>query len=258
LGTQAHCAWLQDYPDGFRALLNYIYKRYKKEIYVTENGFAVKNEDSMPLAEALKDKDRVNYFRGATDAVLKAINEDGVDIRSYFPWSFLDNFEWADGYITRFGVTYVDYNNQKRYPKDSAYFLSQWFSEHLQSDEAHIPAVRSVNTEIDSDDSISLLDDDRSTPALSRSSPATTPGTPDKYSLPTPPDAVIAIDDPKRPSKAAQLGAIPTMNLEPRRATEKQRSVNIVGAEEQEPSRLSRLITPLLVVFAVGLFAFSQ
>lgn len=74
-------------PDGFRALLNYVYKRYKKEIYVTENGFSVRGENNMPMEKALEDTDRVAYFRGATDAVLRAINEDGVDIRSYFPWS---------------------------------------------------------------------------------------------------------------------------------------------------------------------------
>ncbi|KAI1786207.1 beta-glucosidase [Ganoderma leucocontextum] len=131
LGTQAHCAWLQDYPEGFRQLLNYLYKRYSKPIYVTENGFAVKDEHTMPLAQALADHDRVQYFKGSTAAILAAVREDGVDIRSYFAWSLLDNFEWADGYRTRFGVTYVDYETQKRYPKDSANFYTQWFKEHV-------------------------------------------------------------------------------------------------------------------------------
>ncbi|KAF9447997.1 glycoside hydrolase family 1 protein [Macrolepiota fuliginosa MF-IS2] len=123
LGTQAHCAWLQDYPEGFRALLNYLYKRYKLPIYVTENGFAVKDENFIPRDQALADTDRVNYFRGTTASLLAAINEDGVDVRAYFPWSLLDNFEWADGYVTRFGVTYVDYETQERHPKESAKFL---------------------------------------------------------------------------------------------------------------------------------------
>ncbi|KAF5358665.1 hypothetical protein D9758_007680 [Tetrapyrgos nigripes] len=131
LGTQAHCAWLQDYPQGFRALLNYLYNRYHTPIYVTENGFAVKDENAMPREHALKDTDRVNYFKGTTQALLDAITEDGVDIRAYFPWSLLDNFEWADGYVTRFGLTYVDYETQKRYPKESAWFLVNWFKGHL-------------------------------------------------------------------------------------------------------------------------------
>lgn len=151
LGTQAHCAWLQTYPEGFRALLNYLWKRYKTPIYVTENGFAVKNENSMSIEQAVQDLDRVEYFRGSCNALLSAVKEDGVDVRAYFPWSFLDNFEWADGYSTRFGVTYVDYNTQKRYPKASAKFLInvslllsmnktaadnnfQWFKDHIGSD----------------------------------------------------------------------------------------------------------------------------
>jgi beta-glucosidase len=134
LGTQAHCAWLQDYPEGFRALLNYLYQRYKLPIYVTENGFAVKDESSIPREQALVDTDRVNYFRGATASLLAAINEDGIDVRAYFPWSLLDNFEWADGFVTRFGVTYVDYETQERYPKESAKFLVKWFGDHLQAD----------------------------------------------------------------------------------------------------------------------------
>ncbi|KAF8919779.1 glycoside hydrolase family 1 protein [Mucidula mucida] len=135
LGTQAHCAWLQDYPEGFRALLNYLWNRYHMPIYVTENGFAVKDEDAMPREQALADNDRVKYFEGTTRSLLQAIREDGVDIRAYFPWSFLDNFEWADGYVTRFGVTYVDYETQERLPKASGKFLVKWFKEHSSSED---------------------------------------------------------------------------------------------------------------------------
>lgn len=133
LGTQAHCAWLQDYPEGFRNLLNYIWKRYKLPIYVTENGFAVKDEHSKPIEQALQDNDRVNYFKGITTSLKAAVLEDGVDVRAYFPWSFLDNFEWADGYTTRFGVTYVDYETQQRYPKESAKFLVKWFGDNIDA-----------------------------------------------------------------------------------------------------------------------------
>ncbi|KZV92227.1 glycoside hydrolase family 1 protein [Exidia glandulosa HHB12029] len=124
LGTQAHSPWLQTYPEGFRALLNYLWKRYQKPIFVTENGFSVKDEGSMPLEQALQDTDRVEYYQGATQSILAAIHEDGVDIRSYFAWSLLDNFEWAEGYTTRFGVTYVDYETQTRYPKASQKFVT--------------------------------------------------------------------------------------------------------------------------------------
>lgn len=56
---------------------------------VTENGFAVKDENILPREEALVDMDRVNYFKGTTSSLLAAINEDGVDVRAYFPWSEL-------------------------------------------------------------------------------------------------------------------------------------------------------------------------
>ena len=54
---------------------------------VTENGFAVKDENTMSLEEALEDEPRVNYYRGVTESLIKAIVEDGVDIRAYFAWS---------------------------------------------------------------------------------------------------------------------------------------------------------------------------
>ncbi|THH26402.1 hypothetical protein EUX98_g7779 [Antrodiella citrinella] len=127
LGPQAHCAWLQDYPQGFRDLLNYLYN--------VQNGFAVKDENTMSLEDALQDEPRVQYYRGVTQSLIDAVTKDGVDVRAYFAWSLLDNFEWADGYVTRFGVTYVDYDTQKRYPKDSAKFVSKWFKEHVAEDE---------------------------------------------------------------------------------------------------------------------------
>ncbi|KDR72614.1 hypothetical protein GALMADRAFT_252766 [Galerina marginata CBS 339.88] len=132
LGTQAHVPIFQTYPPGFRVLLNYIWKTYAKPIYVTENGFAAKSDLLLPMPEVLHDVDRVEYFRGYTDALLQAAHSDGVVIKSYFAWSLLDNFEWTDGYTTRFGVTYVDYETQKRYPKDSAHFLKQWFGDHIK------------------------------------------------------------------------------------------------------------------------------
>ncbi|KAK7047906.1 Beta-glucosidase 1B [Paramarasmius palmivorus] len=128
LGTQAHVPWLQSYPEGFRALLNYLWQTYGKAIYVTENGFTVKDECKMKPEDAIHDKDRVEYYQGYTDALARAIIEDGVDVKSYFAWSLLDNFEWAEGYRVRFGATYVDFETQKRYPKDSSKFLAEIIS----------------------------------------------------------------------------------------------------------------------------------
>ncbi|KAF8546131.1 hypothetical protein OG21DRAFT_1585447, partial [Imleria badia] len=61
-----------------------------------ENGFAMKDENSKPLEEALQNHDHVNYFKGTTTALKAAVLKDGVDMKAYFPWSFLDNFEWLD------------------------------------------------------------------------------------------------------------------------------------------------------------------
>lgn len=155
LGTQAHCAWLQDYPDGFRSLLNYLWKKYRLPIYVTENGFAVKDESDMPVDVAVKDTDRVNYYRGVTAALQAAINEDGVDVRCYLAWSLLDNFEWADGYITRFGVTYVDYNTQQRIPKESASFVSKWFLDRTKEDD-DTPSTSFEQLMVKASDAISI------------------------------------------------------------------------------------------------------
>ncbi|KAF8146455.1 glycoside hydrolase family 1 protein [Mycena galopus ATCC 62051] len=139
-------------PDGtqlgnqgrLQPLLNYLWKKYRLPIYVTENGFSVKNESDMPKDVAIKDTDRVNYYRGITANLQAAIHEDGVDVRAYLAWSLLDNFEWADGYITRFGVTYVDYNTQERLPKDSANFIIKWFKDRTQQPEELTPSLKQL------------------------------------------------------------------------------------------------------------------
>jgi beta-glucosidase/6-phospho-beta-glucosidase/beta-galactosidase len=56
--------------------------------------------------------------------------KDGVDVKGYFAWSLLDNFEWSAGYAVRFGMTYVDYTTQQRYIKDSGNWYSEWVKSH--------------------------------------------------------------------------------------------------------------------------------
>ena len=121
IGPETQSVWLRPNPKGFRDLLNWISNRYgRPTIYVTENGTSLKGENDLPREEILDDEFRAQYFRDYIDALAKAV-QDGVDIRGYMAWSLLDNFEWAEGYETRFGVTFVDYEGgQKRYPKKSA------------------------------------------------------------------------------------------------------------------------------------------
>jgi beta-glucosidase len=90
-------------------------------LYVTENGMAA--EDYVDPEGGVDDIERVAYLRDHLDAAARAI-ESGVDLRGYFCWSFLDNFEWAEGYQKRFGLVYVDYGTQRRIPKASAAFYA--------------------------------------------------------------------------------------------------------------------------------------
>ena len=121
------------YPPGIRHLLNWVYKRYHHPTYITENGVDVPNESSLTIAEALEDQFRVDYLSGYLSNVQSAV-QDGVDLRGYFVWSLLDNFEWGDGYTKRFGIHYVDYKSATfaRYPKRSAQFYSDFVAWHRQ------------------------------------------------------------------------------------------------------------------------------
>ncbi|WVQ82789.1 hypothetical protein IAT38_004921 [Cryptococcus sp. DSM 104549] len=132
LGEPCASPWLVSCPWGFRKHLNYLYKTYGKPIFVTECGYASKDEHLKSREEACNDVDRAQYHTQYLDNLLAAISEDGVDVRSYFGWTLMDNWEWAEGYIPRFGVTWVDFKTGKRYPKLSAREVTKWFDKHLQ------------------------------------------------------------------------------------------------------------------------------
>lgn len=132
IGVKAASSWLYVVPWGIRKVLNYIAKKYNNpQIYVTENGMDDEDNDTSPLHEMLDDKVRVGYFKGYLAGVSHAI-KDGINVKGYFAWSLLDNFEWAQGYTKRFGLVYVDYKNGlSRHPKSSAL----WFSRFLKAGE---------------------------------------------------------------------------------------------------------------------------
>ncbi len=77
----------------------------------------------------MHDAERTAYFRAHIAAVADAIGA-GVDVRGYFAWSLLDNFEWAWGLAQRFGIVHVDFETQQRTPKDSALLLSRVVAGH--------------------------------------------------------------------------------------------------------------------------------
>lgn len=116
-------------PSGLRDLLVSLKDRYAEQlppVMVTENGVAFPDE---LVDGAVDDPRRVEYLRSHMAAVGEAMDE-GVDVRGFFVWSFLDNFEWAEGFRPRFGLVYTDYATQQRIPKRSFH----WFRSFLRGD----------------------------------------------------------------------------------------------------------------------------
>ncbi|ABL99609.1 GH1 family beta-glucosidase [Shewanella amazonensis] len=104
-------------PQAFTDLLTGLAQEFNlPPIYITENGAA---EDDAPFNGTVHDPMRLDYLQSHLLAVHQAI-ERGVDIKGYFAWSLMDNFEWAEGYRKRFGLVYVDYGTQQRILKSSA------------------------------------------------------------------------------------------------------------------------------------------
>ncbi|KAK9063641.1 hypothetical protein SSX86_017512 [Deinandra increscens subsp. villosa] len=125
----ANSVWLYIVPGGFRSLLNYIKNKYGNPlVIITENGMDDPNSPFISRKDALKDEKRIKYHNDYLTNLLAAIQEDGCNVKGYFAWSLLDNWEWAAGFSSRFGLYFVDYNdNLKRYAKDSAI----WFKNFL-------------------------------------------------------------------------------------------------------------------------------
>ena len=105
-------------PDCLYYAPKFVYKRYGLPIVITENGMA--NVDMVFEDGKVHDPQRSEYIRMHIRS-LKRANDEGVPVLGYLCWSFMDNFEWFEGYAKRFGLVYVDYRTQKRTIKDSAY-----------------------------------------------------------------------------------------------------------------------------------------
>ena len=102
-------------PWSLRKILLWIKQNYNDpDIFITENGFSVEGEDSMKGESALQDKVRIQFLQEYLKEALKAINQDGVKLKGYFYWSLMDNFEWSDGYRSRFGLYRVEFNDPER------------------------------------------------------------------------------------------------------------------------------------------------
>ncbi|XP_056298693.1 cytosolic beta-glucosidase [Pseudoliparis swirei] len=102
-------SWLAVVPHGLRKLLKYIKDTFNHPtVYITENGFSQVGQLQ------IEDVQRSEFYKDTILEVAKAIQEDGVDVRGYFAWSLLDNFEWADGFSVRFGLFHVDFTDARR------------------------------------------------------------------------------------------------------------------------------------------------
>jgi len=110
------------YPQGLADTLAWVRQRYGEvPLFITENGAAF--PDPPAAAGRVHDPLRVAYLREHLRAAHRAI-EQGVNLRGYFAWSLLDNFEWSEGNSKRFGIVHVDFATQRRTPKDSARFYT--------------------------------------------------------------------------------------------------------------------------------------
>jgi beta-glucosidase len=109
----------------------FFYERYGKPIVITENGLGL--SDWLHVDGKVHDPQRIDFLHRYI-AQFKRAAAEGVDAMGYFQWSFMDNFEWYEGYKLRFGLVHVDYQTQVRTPKDSAY----WYGSVIQNNAAEV------------------------------------------------------------------------------------------------------------------------
>ena len=110
------------WPQGIYDIVKSISDRYGVPIEITENGCSY--DDGPDASGRVPDVQRIEFLRQHLGQLSRAI-ADGAKVRGYHAWSFMDNFEWADGYTQRFGLVYVDFRNQQRTLKDSAHWYAK-------------------------------------------------------------------------------------------------------------------------------------
>lgn len=129
-GTYTTMDW-EIYPEGIYDLLLRVHQEYQpKKIYITENGSS--GEETPDLNGVVHDDLRTSYLQTHLYQLHRVV-EAGVPLAGYFAWSLLDNFEWAWGYTRRFGIVYVDFDNQKRIVKDSGNWYKSFVGKNRQT-----------------------------------------------------------------------------------------------------------------------------
>jgi len=131
--AQTHYAWPST-PEALYWAPRFLGEMYGLPLVVTENGMS--GHDWVSLDGRVHDPARIDFLNRYLLALQRAVR-DGVDVRGYFQWSLMDNFEWAQGYKHRFGLVHVDYQTQKRTLKDSAH----WYGKVIRSNGANLQPV---------------------------------------------------------------------------------------------------------------------
>ncbi|XP_020226797.1 beta-glucosidase 46 [Cajanus cajan] len=139
IGELTPCDWLNVYPQGMKKILIYLKDRYNNTpMFITENGYGNLNDPDLTEEEYLNDFKRIEYMSGHLDNLMAAIRE-GADVRGYFAWSLLDNFEWKFGFSLRFGLHHVDFATLKKTPKSSAswykHFIEKYTTESIVAEQ---------------------------------------------------------------------------------------------------------------------------
>ncbi|XP_024966823.1 beta-glucosidase 18-like [Cynara cardunculus var. scolymus] len=126
-------------PRGMEEIVNYVKTRYSNlPMFITENGYSSPNVQDVEVDEILNDIKRIEFHETYLESLAKAIR-NGADVRGYFIWSLMDNYEWTYGYNVRFGLYYVDYKTFERVPKLSA----RWYQDFVKNNSLdHHPPLR--------------------------------------------------------------------------------------------------------------------
>lgn len=134
IGDTCNSTWLYIVPKSIYEMVMWTKERYNNiPMYITENGVSEPNDNSIPIQTRLCDRQRVKFHADYLFHLSRAI-KDGANVQQYYAWSLLDNFEWAVGYLERFGIVFVDFNDPERtrYPRASAV----WFNNFLRGNKA--------------------------------------------------------------------------------------------------------------------------
>lgn len=127
-------------PEAFYYGIRFLTERYPLPLYITENGMSC--HDNISADGRVHDPNRITFLDSYIGAMQRA-SDEGADVRGYFLWTFLDNFEWSDGYKQRFGIIYVDFATQQRIVKDSAF----WYQKVIETN-GGILSMNQANKEI--------------------------------------------------------------------------------------------------------------